>query len=211
MPLCDEYHEARDLEGNLVPLTWHYLGKLVITSGRVLTCDPVILTDTNMTPLPFVFAPGRYPVHAATAPIALGGGRDRVVLAVVYLSDQAVVRWQDWEEAPRYIVDAGTACVMDMEAARSLLAQRQADEPYGERLFFLMREQPPFGLWTNVVLDLVTGANMVAMDSGLGDDLYATRAGYDADQKVVCLLLDFRVIDLPGITEPDTESDTVPE
>jgi Protein of unknown function (DUF4241) len=205
MLLRDEYQEARDLEGNIVPLTWHSLGKLVITSGRILTCDPVILTDTNTTPLPFVFAPGRYPVYAATAPIALGGGGDRVMLAVVLLSDQAVVRWQAWEEAPRYIVDSGTACLMDLDAARSLLALRQADERYGERIGAMMVEQPPLGLWTNVVLDLATGANMIAMEPGLGDGLYPTRAGYGADQEVACLLLDYHVVDLPGITEPDTE------
>jgi hypothetical protein len=68
MHLLDEYHEAPDLEGHLVPLTWHSLGKLVITSGSILTCDPAVLTDTNMTPLPFVFERGRYPVYAATLP-----------------------------------------------------------------------------------------------------------------------------------------------
>lgn len=204
MYLRDEYHEAPDLEGHLVPLTWHSLGKLVITSGRILTCDPAVLTATNMTPLPFAFAPGRYPAYAATAPISLGGGGDRVVLALVLLRDQAVTHWQAWEEAPRYIVDSGTACIMDMDAARSLLALRQADERYG-RILPLMIEQPPLGLWTNVVLDLATGANMVALQPGLGDDLYATRAGYGANQEVVCLLLDYHVVDLPGITEPDIE------
>jgi hypothetical protein len=210
MQLRDEYHEARDLGGNIVPLTWHSLGKLVITSGRILTCDPVIPTDTDTTLLPFVFAPGRYPVYAATAPINFGGGWDRVVVAVVLLSDQAVVRWQAWDEVLRYIVDSGTACIMDIDAAQSLIEQKKADEPYGERLS-LMIEQPPFGLWTNVVLDLATGANMIAMESGLGDGLYPTRAGYGAQEEVVCLLLDYHVVDLPGITEPDTEPDTEPE
>jgi hypothetical protein len=125
---------------------------------------------------------------------------------VVLLRDQAVVRWQGWEEAPRYSVDSGTACIMDRDAARILIEQRQADERYGERLF-LMMEQSPLGLWTNVVLDPAMGANMIAMESGSGDGLYPTRAGYDADQEVVCLLLDFHVVDLPGITEPDTEPD----
>jgi hypothetical protein len=205
MPLHDEYHEARDIEGNLVPLVWHSLGKLVVTSGEILTCDPVILTDTNTAPLPFVFAAGRYAVHAATAPIDLGGGFERVVLAVVDVSDHAVLRWQEWPQVPRYIVDSGTACILDRDAARSLIELRQADERHGERILAMMMEQPPFGLWTNVVLDLATGANMVAMQAGLGDDLYATRAGYDANQEVASLLLDFGVVDLPGLTEPDTE------
>jgi hypothetical protein len=201
MRLIDEYREARDLEGNLVPLTWHTLGSLAITSGRVLTCDPLILTDNDVAPLPFALEAGRYPVYAATAPIR--GWGERVALMVVLLRDQEVDRWQEWDAATRYAVDSGIACIVDVDAARKVIENGQVDEEYGVNMLTMMREQSPSGRWMSAVLDPATGANMIAVRPGLGDNTYATRAGYGAHQEVACLLMDYHIIDLPGITEPE--------
>jgi hypothetical protein len=52
-------------------------------------------------------------------------------------------------------------------------------------------------------LDDATGTNMIAFSSGWGDGCYASYRGYDADDKIACLVTDFDVLDHPPFSEEE--------
>lgn len=76
-------------------------------------------------------------------------------------------------------------------------AARQEDD---EELFdALMKTYVHTWSWTDLVLDEVTGANLIAFSSGWGDGSYPSFWGYDADGQRVGLVTDFGVLDASRI------------
>ena len=82
---------------------------------------------------------------------------------------------------------------MDKEAADLLLAWKEQDE---QDLYAFLNEQGRYsgGGW-EWVLDHSTGLNMICFGSGWGDGSYACCWGYDANDSLVSLAINFYVLE----------------
>lgn len=188
----------------------HELGELVVTSGRIVACDPLVMPDT--LPLADTVPPGHYPVILSVAESS--NGDQRVAYAMLQLSEQSVVRWE--MAAPQgqsldslkpghifgYPVDAGTGCFMDADAARALVApvtrtaeDKDTKDPGDELLALLSKTYVYTWSWANMVTDDAIGANVIAFSSGWGDGFYPSYWGYCATNQRVALVTDFDVLD----------------
>lgn len=201
--------------GERCTLHVHVLGDLVVTSGHIVACDPLVMLDTH--PLAATIPLGRYPVLLSVA--AFAHGDQRVAFALLRLSDHAAVRWENAVPQGRslealqpghvygYPVDAGTGCFMDTDAARALAAPstpttagQEGAVGEGRDLseeLLKLQEQTYVNTWSwaNLVTDPETGANVIAFSSGLGDGFYSSYWGYDAAEERVALMTDFVIVD----------------
>jgi hypothetical protein len=112
----------------------HSIGELVLTSGRILACDPMLMCETP--PIADTVPPGRYPVILSVA--ELPSGDQRVACALLRLSEHAAVRWAiatpqgqtlsalTPAQAFGYSVDFATGCFMDADVPPNLVAQETA-------------------------------------------------------------------------------------
>lgn len=192
-----------DEQGAVATLHTYALGELVAPTGRIIACDPL----TAVEPPAFAqrVAPGRHLVVASVA--SLANGDVRVACLMLQLRETTVVRWemarmegQDEVELKAdeffgYPVDAGVGCLMDARAFDALSARYESDEDYDEALIDAL-EASEVDDWrrVNVTLDEASGANMVMVESGWGDGVYASYWGYDANGMAVCLVTDFSVL-----------------
>ena len=111
-----------------VSISTHEIGHLVLTSGQIMACDPLIGPDTRYA-FTRILPPGRYPVILSVADFQPIGDM-RVACAAIRLSERVPTRWEIAtinEPDPRqsqdqiaYGVDAGTGSFLDIDAARVL-------------------------------------------------------------------------------------------
>ena len=81
---------------------------------------------------------------------------------------------------------------MDHSAGQALFAKMDSDPDYFK---FMMAEMEKTYRHTWSWLNLPVGdANLVAFSSGLGDGLYATYAGLNADDQVVAVVTELEVV-----------------
>lgn len=181
-------------------ITWRHqpFGDLILTSGQVVACDPLVFPETSQ----FVkkLSPGRYPVVASIAELTKPDDR-RVAYVLLRLDEQEPIRWematrpgQDSSTLKEgtifgYPVDAGLGCFMDADAAPALI-KRLDEETYPEDLF----NEVTGDSMVNLLLDAATGANCIAFTSGWGDGFYASYWGYDAEDNITCLVTDFDLL-----------------
>jgi hypothetical protein len=192
-----------DTQGTVATIRVLALGDLVAPTGRIIACDPL----TALEPAAFAqrITPGRYPVVASVA--ALVNGDQRVASILLRLREEPVATWEmarlEGQENVAlaegeffgYPVDAGVGCFMDVSAAAALDARYESDESYDEALIDAMEASRADG-WehANVTLDEASGVNLVMVESGWGDGVYASYWGYDAEGAPVCLVTDFSVL-----------------
>lgn len=114
----------------LMYLKPYKVGDLVLTSGKLVTCDPLVFTGTE--PFDANLAPGSYPVI-----LSLAYKQDEkyplVAFAKLCLSDKNAVRWEiatkggedlaslKDNEVFGYGVDSGIGCFMDADASQILI------------------------------------------------------------------------------------------
>ncbi len=200
--------QREDPNYGLITLHHHTLGELVLTSGKVVACDPFV--NPEGTPFAVQVSPGRYPVIVSVAALAKTNDQ-RIAYAMLKVSDQLPARWEmattegqninelEEDEIFCYPVDSGTGCFMDTQAGQHLL---QRGKEGTDQLLGIMN-QTYMLTWSraDMRVDDVTGANIIAFSSGWGDGCYASYWGYDADGKIACLVTDF------GVLGPDEEDD----
>ncbi len=188
--------QIEDASPGTITLRHRLLGELVISTGQVVACDPFVSPDTK--PFQMMISPGRYPVLASVASFAKENDQ-RIAYVLLRLSTQEPVRWELATQAGQDIssleegqffgdpVDFGIACLMDNEAGLELQRRFDTDRSYAESLMkdFSTHEA------LNVVLNPLTGANVIMFTSGWGDGIYASYWGYDALDRPVCLITDF--------------------
>lgn len=197
--LFEDGREVASADFGRVVLRPRGAGELVLTTGRVVACDPLTAPETE--PFTVALAPGTYPVSLALAHFE--DGDRRVAGALLAAGAGPVVRWElallpgddpaelGEGEIYGYGVDSGTGCFMDAEAA-SLLSAAEDDESLFDAIAdALDSAYVETWSWANVVLDPATGLNVAAFSTGFGDGLYATYAGYDADGRLAALATDF--------------------
>jgi hypothetical protein len=196
-------YKVIDKSGEIV-FTPLYLGDLILISGKLVTCDPLVFPNTE--PFTVNLNPGRYPVLVSIAHIPENNDR-RVGYAMLCLSKQTPIRWElatvpdqclsllKEGEIFGYGVDSGTGCFMDANAA--LLIEESLDaenfeETLANKLLEIMEKNfIPTWKWANLCIDESTGANVIAFSSGWGDGIYATYFGYDIDDNIVSVVTDF--------------------
>lgn len=177
----------------------HELGELVLRTGKLVARDP--LAGSEAPPFDLDIPPGNYPVslrviHLPNAPATYK--YNDVAALVLRLRDTAVVRWdialtehdppRDELRAgsfPGFMVDSAHGAFLDAVAQLSL----EADD-FHDRL--RAAHQPPGG----GVLDLGKAGNIVFCTSGGGDGVYPAFAAFDADGRVVAVVIDFRMVPL---------------
>lgn len=176
------------------------LGELMLTTGQVIACDPIVYPGTK--PFNMTLSPGRYPVVACVAEFASHGYHE-VAYAILQLTEQEPARWEIATKAGQdaskleeghifcYPVDAGTGCFMDVDAAAAFQRRLDEDPDYCQELIYSYND------YLNLPLNPATGANAIFFTSGWGDGFYASYWGYDAEDNIVCLITDFSLLGHP--------------
>src|SRR5262249_54017346 len=88
-----------------------------------------------------------------------------------------------------YGVDSGTGCLMGSSAAKRLFVDDQARATVFDRL----KEVGNVVAWGSTVT-FEDGATVAAFSTGMGDGIYDSWWGYDANDKVSMLVTDFDVL-----------------
>lgn len=209
MPIPDftqafrEGAKATGPDGKQATIAVHPTGDLVMTTGRIVACDPFVCPETE--PFTVTAQPGQYPVLLSIAHLA--NGDKRVAYAMLRFEDRPTARWEMAllpDQNPNdlkddewfcYGVDSGTGCFMDAETAAELMRAEGDNSGLAQRLDDEMAKSYQYTWsWANVSLDAADGANVIVFSSGWGDGCYPSYFGYDAAGHVVCLVTDFHVL-----------------
>jgi hypothetical protein len=198
---------ARYVEGRTTYVVEsHPLGQVVLPTGQVVGCDPLVFADAQ-PPFTVTIPPGAYPLHAWVAVLHHDGGSEwerRVAALQLVIRAQPTIRWElaltDGQDQTDlgdgeyfgYIVDAGTATLADLTAARAL---EEWDFDQVDKVFVAARlpEKPVPGA-IGAVTDQATGANILTVCSGWGDGVYPTFVGYTPHGEVASFVTDFMVV-----------------
>lgn len=206
----DGYHFETTIEHHFEQVTFsvHSLGELVLTSGKLVACDPLSYPNSQLCFNQQVPA-GRYPVKLSLATFH-HRQEQRVAYALLVLGDQPAVRWElalcpgedrrqldPDEEDFGYGVDSATGCFMDGEAIQRLLPlwDHEFEQFYARLDKALDQTYKDTWDWANLCLDQATGLNIIAFHSGWGEGCYASYWGYDQQGNLVSLITDFKLFE----------------
>jgi hypothetical protein len=182
-------------------LSTREVADLQVTSGALLAADALI----SSTGIGFIkrVARGRYPVILSIA--RFEDEDERVAFAMLRFRPEPPRSWEvalalgqdpadlEDDEIYGYPVDSGTGCFMDLDAQRAWV--RMSDTAAQELSDALLREleqnDVPSWSWAEMLFDPAKGTNQVSFSTGLGDGVYASYWGLDADGEVVSLVTDF--------------------
>ncbi len=218
--------------GRPVAVSTHHVGTLVLTSGRIVACNPLtlpprplpkahllaLLALDHREPFARTVSPGRYPVvlsiirsgRTKTAP-----AHEFIAMAMVRFEDERPVRWEmaaRGERSPRslrpnqrygYRADPDITAFLDAD-----VVERVSDK---NRQFIETFTDGDSPSWSSTVLNLDTrsGANVVAFSSGtlapssMAHSAYCSWWGLAEDGHPVCLVTDLQHLDLPRPELPD--------
>ncbi|PCC71835.1 Protein of unknown function [Nannocystis exedens] len=176
-------------------------GKLVVSSGRIVACDPCIRSGAPA--FEREIPRGTHPVR-----VFVTKGSRRIGLALLACSDAPVASWvmatrpgqslADLQEGHYfgYPVDTGLGCFMDAVAAELL---REAEDALDDESFYdavlddALEENDQ--LFADVRPAKRHKDNVIVFRSGGGDGVYASYWGLAADGEVACLVTDFNLFD----------------
>ena len=191
------------------------VGKLVVLSGHVCASDPLVCPDpqpyTRMVPT------GEHPVSLAIA--VRKSGDERTAFARVDFDTGEVARWEmalvegqnpdelTDTEIYGYGVDAGTGCFMDAVTSKFLTERMGEKEDYYEDIIGLLeRTYKHTRSWANFKPREEEKGNVVAFSTGYGDGMYASYFGIASDERPICLVTDFGVVDVQEHDETEEEA-----
>ncbi|MDM9581333.1 MULTISPECIES: DUF4241 domain-containing protein [unclassified Nostoc] len=176
------------------------IGKLNLTSGKLIACDPLVFPGTD--PFSPNFKTGCYPVFLSIAR-NLNNEEPMVAYAMVQISEVTAVRWElatrvgeklsDLKEGEGFFgygVDSGIGCFMDADAAQIIINNTWETEIYEHtlacKLDNLLEEENSLGVMlANMCVNEFNKANVIAFATALGDGFYYTYFGYDTNNNVV--------------------------
>lgn len=196
--------QLKDTSLGPITLQQRKLGELVLSTGQVVACDPLVFPETKS--FQTTVSPGRYPLFASVAWFARDNDQC-MAYALLQLHVGQPVRWKlatlagqdnrslEEDQFFGYPVDSGTACLMDIDAAAGLQRRFDADRGSVDRLIedLLAHET------MNITLNPWTGANAIVFHAGWGDGVYASYWGYDAEDNLLCLVTDFALLSHPAL------------
>lgn len=179
------------------------LGPLVLPTGKVVGCDPLV---PHTTPFVDAVAPGRYPLRAWVAVLQKDGSewQRRITALQMVVSDEPADSWamallpdQDVtslgdEDFFGYGVDAGTGTLADQVAIEALC---EWDYEQVDAVFIPAQiSVDPIEAVMTAVVEERTAANVYVVGSGWGDGVYATYVGRTDDGRITSFVTDFRVV-----------------
>lgn len=169
------------------------LAELVLPSGRLVACDPLVFADTP--PFARSVPPGTYPVDVVNV-VPEAGGAMFAALRVTF-APGVPTRWEPADtdaigDDVGYPVDAGTGCVMSPEAQALLATEMErAGDAYYETVI-APRFEPE--AWLDHHPDPARPENVVMVTSGAGDGVYPCWWGLDDNGRVLWFVTDFQVV-----------------
>jgi Protein of unknown function (DUF4241) len=192
------FQTPRDHDTDQVTYSVQTIGELVLTSGKIAVCDPLVAPHPHLC-LTQPLAAGRYRVQLSIATFH-DEKEQRVACAILVIRDQPAVQWelavsfpgnQEWG----YPMNSGTGCFMDGEVAQQLssLSEQEFEDYYYRLDQALDQTYIDTWDWANFCLDESTGLNIIAFHSGWGEGCYPAYWGYDQQGNPVCLVTDFRL------------------
>ncbi len=218
--------------GRPVAVSTHHVGTLVLTSGRIVACNPLtlpprplpgahllaLLALDHREPFSRAVRPGRYPVVLSIIRSGRSGLRSShefIAMAMVRFEDGRPVRWEmaaRGERSPQalrpnqrygYRADPDITAFLDAD-----VVERVADKSRQFIETFTDGDSPS---WSSTVLTLdgKSGANVVAFSSGalapssMAHSAYSSWWGLAEDGRPVCLVTDLQHLDLPRPALPD--------
>lgn len=205
------YFERAMINGTV--LECRFLGKLVLPSGFVVACDPLLgLHDA----LPFSkrMAPGEYPVS-----MVLAGRRNRRRNALIRLmfSDERAIQWE-LAAVPGQSGEPGTGAAQyygfTAEAGIGCLCDAYSQKHYNRYLESFFRDHPDSNIYDtlfeeafgrrdhidaegcsfNFYLPSHPRLNVIMFNTGYGDGIYPAYWGLSKDGEVCSLVIDFMVL-----------------
>jgi len=203
---------ATEPDGRKATISVHAIGDLILTTGRIVACDPFCIVgyDDN-EPFALAVPPAHYRVLLSMAHFRQSDDPmyrwPRVACAMLRFAEREPVRWEPAKLEPKadgtsevwgdgYPVDAGTGCFMDVDAARALRRWLEADASNHDEMVVLFHWAHEAGReWLRITPDPKLKANVIMFDTGWGDGLYFSYVGYDDAGEVACLVTDFGVLD----------------
>ncbi len=105
--------------------------------------------------------------------------------------------WQYTEdETWCYVVDSGSGAFLDASALDTLHARYRQELDLPQQLADAIGANYRSTYdWADVLIDPVSGANLVTCATYSGDGVYGSYWGYDAADRPVCLVTDFDALD----------------
>lgn len=190
-------------KGNVIPINLYgvTIGKIKIVSGHIIACDP-LHSDEYGIPFTQLFPTGEFPVQLS---IAQTGEEDMIAFARINFSEEPVERWElallegqkpipvGDEDIHGYGIDGGIGIFVDEEAKKALDKSNLIDdELYGP----LNKEMDKHyhNTWRYSMYNFSIH-NLASFTTGMGDGIYATYIGFDANGKVCRLVSDFGLFD----------------
>jgi len=182
------------------------VGKIYLSSGKLVACDPVITSD--MLPFTTEFPKGDFQV-------LLHKERESncVAYAEIIFNNSDVSDWQmattkgqnvkelTDEEVFGYPVESGMACFMDVDTQNSLneleqkLFQRKGDDFMGiyEEFFHdhFFDENGAIDQFALLKPSENKAGNIFAFEAGYGEGFYASYIGFDAQKNPVKIVTEF--------------------
>lgn len=156
-------------------------GSIRLSSGRIVASDPLL--DPWRRPFSISVPPGSYSVHLAL-------GDEAVALVMVLFMQGEPIRWKN-AKPQSFSVDSATACLMDHDVAR--LLRRKATAGKYHRYTRWFEDALAETGWANVGVDQVSEANLVLFHTWAGDGTFPVSFGYDAQEELICLVVDMLV------------------
>ncbi|MBE9116724.1 DUF4241 domain-containing protein [Lusitaniella coriacea LEGE 07157] len=190
--------------GNMI-LNPYHIGDLLLISGELVACDPLVFPDTD--PFFAKLPPNRYPVILSIA-YNYNTGQYTNAFAMLHVSANPPVGWALVTKAGEeihllpddrvfgYGVDSGIGCFMDKVAARAIVDSIWNTETYEDSLLYQIEESLEKNTnfictVMNSVLDRYTEVNIIAFTSGIGDGFYPSYFGYDIENNIVNVVTPF--------------------
>ncbi|HWZ02036.1 MAG TPA: DUF4241 domain-containing protein [Mucilaginibacter sp.] len=202
--------ENETVEGK--PVKMVDMGLLDVPTGSIVVCDPLAMPD--WPPLNRKIPKGKYLVKIYLADF--GNGHHRVTLAKLEIAPGRAERWvlavRDGEDVTTlkdkdgyfgFPVDAGIGCFWDEKTRDAFVKfDNKLYETKGEGAYELYlidefkksaTEPDDIGSWATYT---VPGSqlNVTMFSSGWGDGRYPAYWGFDKDNKLVSLVIDFIVL-----------------
>jgi hypothetical protein len=175
-------------------------GELNIRTGKMIAVDP--LSSVSAAPFTQAVPNGNFPVELCVITFPIDGsqqGDERVALARTVFSTKPITQWrlavrpkEDVKllrkgQVYGYLVDSGIGCFAD-----AAISKAKPDLGGALRSALKATEKNTWS-WANCAAGDV---NVVAFSSGYGDGRYGSYFGLDSAGDPVCLVTDFRCLDL---------------
>ncbi len=188
-----------------ITISTHQIGDLILTSGKILACDLLIVPDSRYYFIKEI-KPGRYPIILSVADFQPLGDA-RIACAMVQITDEPTIKWEvaamnnpspnKTEEIISYGVDSGTGSFMDLDAAEAVNNQFPELNEFEEFCDQVTSAMEKNSLskhrldWAEARVNNEMEANIIIFGSGWGDGGYASFWGYGASENLTCLVTDF--------------------